>query len=324
MRFLKYALSAALLLVSPSISANEEAWKGEWPNTDFSKRSVDFSEIVSGGPPKDGIPAIDTPKIKPVSVVDDLSNTEPVISLFVNGEARAYPLRVLMWHEIANDVVGGIPVAVTYCPLCNAAIVFDRRIDNQVLDFGTTGKLRYSDLIMYDRQTESWWQQFTGEAIVGAFSGQELTMLPARIESWTKFKSRAPEGDVLVPNDRNFRDYGRNPYAGYDSRNGPYSLFRGPLPSDIPPMARVIVVGEEAWSLSLLRKRGTINAGSLRLTWSEGQNSALDHREIAQGRDVGNVIVQRAEASGLVDVVHDVTFAFVFRAFHPDGVIHKL
>ena len=135
-------------------------WKVEWRNTDFAKSTIDFSEVMSGGPPKDGIPAIDTPQFKTVSEIDDIQDREPVISLAINGDARAYPLRVLTWHEIANDTVGGVPVAVTFCPLCNAAIVFDRRLaDGRVLDFGTTGKLRNSDLVMYDRQTESWWQQ---------------------------------------------------------------------------------------------------------------------------------------------------------------------
>ena len=119
--------------------------------TDFSKKleTVKFDEIFSGGLPKDGIPAIDKPKFEPISEIDHLSDTEPVVGLVVNGEAKAYPVQVLMWHEIVNDTIGGVPVR--FCPLCNAEVVFDRRLDGQVLDFGTTGKLRYSDLVMYDR-----------------------------------------------------------------------------------------------------------------------------------------------------------------------------
>jgi len=147
--------------------AGPSSWKREWKKTDFTKHSVDFSEIMSGGPPKDGIPSIDDPKFVTLAELKDVADTEPVIGFSHNGDARAYPLRILIWHEIVNDVVGGLPITVTYCPLCNSAIVFDRRLDGQVLDFGTTGKLRKSDLVMYDRQTESWWQQFLGEAIVG-------------------------------------------------------------------------------------------------------------------------------------------------------------
>ena len=160
------------------------------------------------------------------SVVDDkeLTPSDPVIGLAIGGDARAYPLRILIWHDIVNDTVAGVPVTVTYCPLCNSAIVFDRRVPPHVLDFGTTGKLRNSDLVMYDRQTESWWQQFTGEAIVGALTGTQLKLLPARLESFAEFKARHPAGQLLVPTDPKKRDYGRNPYVGYDLSAGP---FRG-------------------------------------------------------------------------------------------------
>ncbi|MFC3323608.1 DUF3179 domain-containing (seleno)protein [Mesorhizobium cantuariense] len=113
-------------------------------------------------------------------------------------------MRVMIWHEIVNDVVGGIPVTVTYCPLCNTGIIVDRRLDGRTLDFGTTGKLRNSDLVMYDRQTESWWQQYGGEAIVGDLAGRSLKILSSRLESLKSFRERAPEGRVLVPNDPRF------------------------------------------------------------------------------------------------------------------------
>jgi hypothetical protein len=142
--------------------AEPSHWRSEWSRTDFSRHSVAFAEIKSGGPRKDGIPAIDMPRFerlvagKPTGWSAALGDTEPVIALSIGDDARAYPLRVLIWHEIANDTVGGRPVAVTYCPLCNAALVFERTVQGRVLDFGTTGKLRHSDLVMYDRQTESW------------------------------------------------------------------------------------------------------------------------------------------------------------------------
>ena len=155
-------------------------WDAAWPKTDFGKSLVDFSEIFSGGPPKDGIPAIDTPVFEQVNAAGSNAPaaTEPVMSLTIAGDARAYPLRILIWHEIVNDTVGGTPVSVTFCPLCNSGVVFDRRVADEVTTFGTTGKLRNSDLVMYDRATESWWQQFEGRAIVGVRAGTELT--PAR------------------------------------------------------------------------------------------------------------------------------------------------
>ncbi len=312
------------LLAPPSAEANplrKLSWKLEWPKTNFGKTSVDLDEIQSGGPPKDGIPSIDNPKFIPVAKVKDLADSEPVVGLVINGKARAYPLRVLTWHEIVNDGLGGVPVTVTYCPLCNSAIAFDRRLDGKVLDFGTTGKLRHSDMVMYDRQTESWWQQFLGEGIVGEMTGKRLKTIPARLESFANFKKRAPGGDVLVPNDPGKRNYGANPYAGYDTSPYPF-LFQGDMPKDINPMVRVVVVEGEAWSLPLLRTKGTIAKGDLKLSWKAGQNSALDTRQIRQGRDVGNVVVQRMKNGKTRDVVYDVTFAFVYNAFFPGKTIH--
>jgi hypothetical protein len=316
------ACLALLLTVATAALANPDVWRYEWPDTDFSKHSVDLDGIMSGGPPKDGIPSIDDPAFVPVAQMREINATEPVIGLVIEGDARAYPLRVLTWHEIVNDVVGGVPVAVTYCPLCNSAIVFDRRVDGQATEFGTTGKLRNSDLVMYDRATESWWQQFLGEAIVGARTGMLLKIIPARLESWERFAARHPQGKVLVPNNPGMRSYGMNPYAGYDSRTQPYFPV-GELPGDVPALARVVKVGRQAWTLDSLKKKGRIEANGLVLTWEAGQASALDARVIAKGREVGNVTVQRKSAGGLEDVAYDVTFAFVFNAFHPDGTLHR-
>ncbi len=146
--FFVLAIMIASLVFGPVHSANADPRPGahEGWKTDFEKYSIDLSEVMSGGPPKDGIPSIDAPKFVPLG--DAKHNPrEPVIGLEINGDARAYPLSVLMWHEIANDVVGGKPVTVTYCPLCNAAIVFDAMIDGKPHHFGTTGRLRNSDLL---------------------------------------------------------------------------------------------------------------------------------------------------------------------------------
>ena len=313
-------LIAAIAFAVPAVSAlaNPEHWKPEWPRTDFTKHSIDYGDVLSGGPPKDGIPSIDEPKFVKLSEIKDIAATEPVIGLEVNGVARAYPLRVLTWHEIANDVIGGVPIAATYCPLCNAAIVFDRRVDGQVLEFGTTGKLRNSDLIMYDRQTDSWWQQFLGEGIVGEMTGKRLDVLPSRLESFEKFAARHPDGEVLVPNDPDMRSYGANPYVGYDGSGFPF-LYKGSVPEGIAPLGRVVVVGDTAWTLDLLREKGRIEKDDVVITWEPGQNSALNTRAIADGQDVGNVVAQKRDAGGLKDIVYDVTFAFVFLAFKPDG-----
>ncbi len=315
------ALPAAVLAAGP-----DNAWREAWPNTDFSRHSVPFEEIASGGVARDQIPPIDDPVFVSVAEAGELiAPTEPVVALDIGGERRAYPLAILIWHEIVNDTVAGWPVAVTYCPLCDAALVFDRRVGGRVLDFGTTGLLRFSDLVMWDRQTESWWQQFLGEAMVGELTGARLTMLPSRVESFERFAAAAPDGRVLMPNDPAFRSYGSNPYAGYDGAHWPF-LYRGAYKlAAVPPLARVARVGKRAWTVDLLKQKTRIEVDDLVLEWAPGQNSALDKAVIREGRDVGNVTVRRRRADGsLEDTVHDVTFAFAFLAFVPDGVIHTM
>ncbi len=316
------AISAVVLflIVSTSGQANPAFWKLEWPRTDFSKSNVPFDEIMSGGVPKDGIPPIDNPRFAPIAEVERLyKGTEPVISVSINGAAKAYPLGILMTHEIVNDELGGMPISVTYCPLCNSAIVFDRNVDGKIYDFGVSGKLRNSDLVMWDRQTESWWQQFTGEGIVGEMTGTQLTMLPVRVESFDRFKGRFPNGQVLLSPRGGA---GFNPYAGYDSSSQPF-LYRGSFPEGMRPLDYVLAVEDEAWSLELLQREKRIESGDLVITWEPGQNSAMDRRDISDGRDIGNVTVQRRQGDKLVDAIHDVTFAFAFHAFNKEGTIHK-
>ncbi len=318
-------LTAAIVLTLAMVTASlaqPEQWQREGWRTDFSKKNIDYSEIMSGGPPRDGIPPIDRPVFVNVADYKELSDRDPVIGLEINGDARAYPLRVMIWHEIANDVVGGKPVTVTYCPLCNAAIVFDAMVNGKKLDFGTSGKLRNSDLVMYDRATHSWWQQFTGEAIAGDYTGTLLKFIPARLESWKEFRTRNPNGKVLIPNDPMMRSYGRNPYVNYDISPVPF-LYRGVMPKGIPAMSRVVVVrgnkSETPYVVSLerVREKGPIKHGDITLSWKKGQASALNGADISQSTDVGTVSVTRKTSNGQEDIVYDLTFAFVINAFHP-------
>ncbi len=308
----------AAVTLSDQMFASPAQWKWEWPKTDFTKKSVDFEEILSGGVPKDGIRSIDNPEFMDIKEAKSLPATMPVLSFELNGEAKAYPLGILTRAEIVNDRVGGVPVTVTYCPLCNSAIVFDARVNGERHEFGVSGKLRNSDMVMYDRTTESWWQQFQGEAIVGKYTGTQLKMLPSRLESVEKFAARFPNGKILHVRGRIFN---YNPYGGYDSSSVPF-LYRGDLPKNIGALERVIAIGDEAWSLALLRREKRIEKDDLVLTWSPGQNSAMDTSDISQGKDVGNVVVQRKTDRGLMDEVHDVTFAFVFHSFRPKGTLH--
>jgi len=287
--------------------------------TDFSRHTVPLGEIMSGGPGKDGIPPIDAPKFVDVPAAARwLKDVEPVIALDVDGAARAYPLQILIWHEIVNDALGGVPVTVTFCPLCNTAIVFDRRLDGLVYDFGVSGNLRHSDLVMWDRQTESWWQQATGECIVGTLAGKRLTMLTASIISWQEFRATWPRGEVLSRETGHNRAYGRNPYVGYDEVGKPPFLYRGPVDGRLPPMERVLLVeipagdggaagagisgsptgavsaenvARAVYPFSALSRRRVVHdelAGRpLVAFWAPGTTSALDGADIAASRDVG-------------------------------------
>ncbi len=316
MRMLTFAFCLFLTGTTGAL-ASPEFWRHEWPNTDFERTSVQsWVEIISGGPPKDGIPAIDDPSFGPVAGKTGLSAREPVITLEIEGQTpRAYPIRYLMWHEIVNDEVGGIPVAVTFCPLCNSGISFDRRTQAGVLSFGVSGKLRHSDMIMYDRETESWWQQATGEVVVGALLGTQLQSLPSWMESWDEFQTRNPQG--LVMDEPAFpRDYGANPYVRYDSSQRPF-LFSGEMPPhDVPALARVVRVGDRAWPMTRIAETGEVAEHGVVLTWSAGQASALDAARIGEGRDVGTVRVRDAAGN---DLPHDVMFAFAYHAFWPEG-----
>jgi len=286
------AAVVAILVWLPTASGAQDAWK-----TDFSKHTVPLEEIVPGGPPKDGIPAIDDPKFVTVREADGwLESREPVILVEHGEDARAYPYQILIYHEIVNDVVGGKHLVVTYCPLCNTAIVFERRHGGRLLDFGTTGRLRHSDLVMYDRQTESWWQQATGEAIVGTLAGEELTFYPAQTTSWADFRRAHPNGRVLSRETGHDLPYGRNPYAGYEQRRGPLGgFFSKQLDDRLPAMERVAAVRlrgrDVAYPFSSLSERRVVNdeiAGEpVVVFWASGTSSALDASAVAQGRDVG-------------------------------------
>ncbi len=298
----QYALLLPLCLAALAGLPAQDGWSagafpfaGEWPRTDFSRRAVDLDEIESGGPSKDGIPAIDRPHFVPPQEASRwLDAREPVIVFEHHGEARAYPLQILMFHEIVNDTVGGLPVAVTFCPLCNASIVFDRQVAGSVLDFGTTGKLRKSDLVMYDRQTESWWQQFTGKGIVGRYAGTTLTQLPSTIAAFEDFRKGYPQGRVLSRQTGFNRPYGKNPYRGYDRIGDTPFLFRDPVDPRLPAMERVLGVTHggktRIYPFAALAASPVINdevgGEPIAVFSQEGMLSALDAEIIRDSRRV--------------------------------------
>ncbi|MGI8551437.1 MAG: DUF3179 domain-containing protein [Dehalococcoidia bacterium] len=272
-----------------------EGWK-----TDFSRHTVPYREIGGGGPPKDGIAAIDRPLFATIVEASSyLKDDEPIVAVERHAEARAYPLQILLWHEIVNDSSDDEPFVVTYCPLCNTAIAFKRSFDGRTLDFGTTGNLRRSDLVMYDRQSESWWQQATGEGIAGTYAGRRLEFIPTSILSFGDFKSAYPMGRVLSRETGFTRDYGRNPYVAYDQLDADPLFSFGTLDKRLPPKERVVAVdldGESVvYPFGALAKQRTVNdrvGGHLIVVfYKPGTKSALDAETTGASRSAGAGVV---------------------------------
>ena len=232
-----------------TICASEVFSREEFPKTNFVKHTVPLKEIYSGGPPRDGIKSIDQPSFISIEEAEKIYDEhEPVVSVRVGDQAKAYPIRILLYHEIVNDELDGKPIFVTHCPLCNTAVVFSREVSGIILDFGTTGRVRDSNLIMYDRQTESWWQQFTGDAIIGELAGTNLQPINSQMVSFEQFKKSYPAGLVLSQDTGYRRFYSKTPYPGYDNPGGIPFLFKREIDFRLPPMERVLALSNNSES----------------------------------------------------------------------------
>jgi hypothetical protein len=248
----------------------------------------------------DSIPSIDEPSfIEPGQASGWLADREPVVAVVLGGEARAYPVQILTWHEIVNDEVGGRPVTITYCPLCNSAVAFSREVDGRTLEFGVSGKLYKSALVMFDRQTDSLWLHFEGRAIQGPLTGTRLDLIPVQLLSFGQWRREHPDGVVLSRDTGHTRPYGENPYEFYDTNERPFTgFFRGPISPELEPMARVVGVriggSAVAYAYDRLREdpaggvvNDTLSGQEIVVLWGGGTASALDQPRISNGRDVG-------------------------------------
>ncbi len=318
---LPLATLLATALAAPAGAQSLMDLAREFPGTDFSRSEIPFEEIQFDGARRDSIPPIHDPVFAPVDDIQDVTDMgelEPVISVSFDGVARAYPLRLMLWHEIVNDRIGDQPFVVTYCPLCNSGLVFDRRLGDRELTFGNTGRIRHFDMVMYDHQTESWWQQFGGRALIGELTGQTLKLLPARLEALRTFRDRHSDGEVLIPADPFLRPYGSSPYAGMEGRVPSRSAFPYDLPESLRMFDYVVVVGDSAWPLDRIVEEGRIEEGGVVLEATTTRNSLHDRRNIARGREISDVRVTSVEAPD-TELPYDVTFAFAFSAFVPEG-----
>jgi len=191
-----------------------EETQGEVQETDGVLHSIPLGDIITGNPAKDGIPSIDDPSYESVGAADlYLDDNGFGLAVEVAGSYRYYPYQILVWHEIVNDTFNGQDLLVTYCPLCYTGIVFEREVADEAVEFGTSGKLYNSNLLMYDRKTDSLWSQAMGEAVVGELTGATLTLYPSLTVSWADFKSEHPSAQVLSRNTGFDRDYTSDPYG---------------------------------------------------------------------------------------------------------------
>ena len=329
----------------PSLTANTDTKNPE--------PLVPVNEIVSGGPPRDGIPSIDNPKF--ISVRDaakSLEDLDLVVGLSINGDIRAYPLKILVWHEIVNDNVGGIPVAVTYCPLCFTNQVFKRTIDGEVVEFGTSGKLYNSNLVMYDRTSQSYWSQALGQAIMGELTGKKLERVPFDLANWAEWKQLYPDSKVLSQDTGFGRPYGADPYGDY--YNSPRVLF--PISHQDDRLGvKEIVVGLEnngtyrayniqdiednkvindeisGKSFALLSLHpfmvrvydGVIDGQTLQFVYDAANDKFIDKQTKSQWNFDGLAVEGEMKGKQLKRLPFDEGFWFEWVAFHPGTELHS-
>jgi len=289
-------LQGASLLQAQDRKDNRDPLYSEW-RTNTAKRSINLDNLDSPGVTKDGIPALDRLRYETINQARAwLGDREPVITIEINRVSRAYPMQILIWHEVANDVIGGVPVAITFCSVCHSAIVFDRRLDGRTLSFGVSGFIYGANMVLYDRETESWWQQFTGRALVGDLTGSQLKRLPAQIISFGEFAAAYPRGEVMSRQTGFKREYGRNPHLKYDNLNGYPSHFRGKLDRRLKPMEKVIgiEIGDKtkAYPYVISRARHVIadhiGAQDIVIFHTEGTVAALDEEYIKDSKEAGS------------------------------------
>ena len=277
------------------------------------KYIVDPNEIRSGGPPKDGIPSIDDPKFVTVEEADDwILNNELVLAMIYKGVKRVYPLQILVWHEIVNDNIAGDAILITYCPLCGSGIAYERVIDGEDVEFGTSGKLYNSNLVMYDRKTDTYWTQIDGKAIIGELTGRELKAISIDTVVWRDWKDKHPDSEVLSQDTGIDRNYGRDPYGSYYEN----SFLMFPVDNEDNRIhAKTVVFGIEidgvykAYQENDLIKMGVI----------EDVVNGINIR--VKRDDAGTVKINNVNTGE--EIVKERDFWFAWYAFHPDTELYE-
>ena len=326
--YLSYAviiIAIALIVASVFIFNNQSETDNTMANTDFDegeikvtangiKYIIDPDKIISGGPPKDGIPSIDDPKFVSVEEADQwIQDNELVLALVYKDVKRVYPLQIMVWHEVVNDNIAGDPILITYCPLCGSGIAYERKIEGETVEFGTSGKLFNSNLVMYDRKTDTYWQQIDGKAIVGELTGMELKEISVDTVVWRDWKKAHPDSEVLSQDTGFNRAYGRDPYGSYYEDS--FLIF--PVEGrDDRVHPKTVVFGIEidgkfkAYGEEDLKKAGAI----------EDEFSGI---KLKIERDAAGIVKVTNLDTG-EEVVKERDFWFAWYAFHPDTELYKL
>lgn len=317
------ARQATLVAATPDGLQRAREWRGQGWNTSFQIASVALTEVHTSSLQRFRAEPIDAPRFVDVPAADALLDPrDPVIVLASASEARAYPLRILLWHEVVNDLIDGQPLLVTYDPRTNAAQVYERRLLGAAMRFRAADALHRGGRLLWDTLTQSWWRQFTGEAIVGDYTGLRLQPRPSLLVSYAEFRQSFPEGRVLGPKSRPERDdtsdYGAANYPGIDRSPEPPPFFDGVLDPRLPPTARVLALelnGEAAaFDFGRLADRRVVNEDisgvPVVALWTPGALSVLDTPRIVDARDVGMAAAHGRQVDGRA-----LTFEFADGAF---------
>ncbi|WP_434362225.1 DUF3179 domain-containing protein [Parasalinivibrio latis] len=275
--------------------------------------TIPQNEIFSGGPGKDGIPAILSPRYLPSKKAHYLKPDDVVLGLDYGGEQKAFPLRILNWHEVVNDRFAGLPVVVSYCPLCGSGVAFLSKVDGKPLTFGVSGLLYNSDVLMYDHQSDSLWSQLKGEAVSGKYAGQTLTQIPLKLTRWRAWRAEHPDTLVLSAQTGFFRDYSRDPYAGYAEHPGLFFPVADKAPATYPVKSLVLGIKNSSRQLAIpfieMEKQ---NKAQFPLEW-EGETVTIHWSQANQSAWVTN-------SDGKI-LPSTLLYWFAWYAFNPDTEI---
>ncbi len=280
---------------------------------DLTGALIPEKEILSGGPPRDGIPAIDEPKFETVVDASWLRDADRVLALVVNGQARAYPIGILNWHEIVNDKIGGKHLAITYCPLCGTGMVFSTDIADTALIFGVSGLLYNSDVLLYDRNSESLWSQLMGKAVAGKLKGATLPQIPATHTTWKDWRERYPDTLVMSRDTGYRRNYKESPYKDYERTRRLYFKVSHKAPKKYHPKERVIGLA--------------LNGAFKAYPYEElSRNKTASFQDSLAGQTVTVRWNEEAQSGSIVNKTGEIiptvsSFWFAWFTFHPETEI---